>query len=202
MRTIPRACVGVAAVVACLLATAAFAQDSFDVRRHANFGAIRTYAFKPTPPMAPVENKTTTYDSPLMRDRTNVAIGAQLDARGLKRDDEHPDVYVVTRRTYFTEYTYYGGYGWGPYIGTYREPYYGNYGWTGWDTNLYAELRGTLTIDLEDAKTGELLWRGVETKHVHQTSKPERRDRRVADEVTAIFKHFPALGAVATTGVR
>ena len=45
------------------------------------------------------------------------------------------------------------------------------------------ELRGSLTVDLEDAKTGELLWRGVETKRVHETSKPSKREQVVNEQV-------------------
>ena len=48
----------------------------------------------------------------------------------------------------------------------------------------------------------ELLWRGIETKRVHQTSKPAKRDKRVFEEVKDVFKHFPTPGVVATTGVR
>jgi hypothetical protein len=199
MRTIPRIFTRLALVASCFLSTAALAQDSFDVNRHANFSAIRTYAFKYAPPMAPTEAKTTTYDSPIMQERTYAAIGAQLDARGLKRDDEHPDVYVVARRSYYTETYYYGpyGWGWGPYAPGWGYSYYG---WGGWP-DMYSQLRGTLTVDLQDAKTGALLWRGVENKHVHQTSKPSSRDSRVNEEVADMFKHFPT-GAVATAGVR
>jgi hypothetical protein len=67
---------------------------------------------------------------------------------------------------------------------------------------VYAELQGTLTVDMEDAKSGALLWRGIETKRVHETSKPSKRDKRVREEVSDVFKHFPTPGAVATTGVR
>jgi hypothetical protein len=203
MKTIPRVFTGLAISVVGLVSSAALAQDSYDVRRNTNFAAIRTYAFKDTAPMAPYEEKTTTYDSPIQRERTNAAIAAQLDARGLKRDDEHPDVYIITRRSYYTEYTYYGGYGWGPYYGTAYGPAYPYSGWVGWDGDVYADLRGVLTVDVVDAKEGALLWRGVENKHVHQSSKPQRRDRRVTEEVADVFKHFPAtIGGVATTGER
>jgi uncharacterized protein DUF4136 len=203
MRMVPRVFAALA-VSALWMVTPAIAQDSFDVNRHANFGAVRTYAFKYQPPMAPVEAKTTTYDSPIMQERTYAAIGAQLDARGLKRDDQHPDVYVVARRSFYTETYYYGpyGWGWGPYAPAGYGPYYGyNYGWGGWG-DVYTQLRGTLTVDVVDAKTNALLWRGVENKHVHQTSKPYKRDRRVNEEVMDVFKHFPTLGAVSTSGVR
>jgi hypothetical protein len=200
MGTVPRVFT-MAASILWMVCSAGLAQDSFDINRNANFGAIRTFAFKATPPMAPYEEKTTTFDSPIQRDRTYAAIASQLEARGLKRNDEHPDVFVTARRSFYTEYYYYGpyGWGWGPYAPAGYGPYYGS-GWAGWDT--YAELRGVLTVDMLDAKTGELIWRGVENKHVHQTSKPEKRDRRVAEEVADAFKHFPVISAVPTSGVR
>jgi Domain of unknown function (DUF4136) len=204
MRT-TRALIGFAVSLASLVATAALAQDSYDYSRNTNFATIKTFGFKYTPPMAPVAEKTTTYDSPLVKERTNSAIAAQLEMRGMRRDDQHPDVYVVTHRTYQIEYTYYGPtYAWGPYYSGYRAPYYGG-GWdgyNGWNGNVYQEMLGTLTIDIEDARGGALLWRGIETKHVHQTSKPEKRDKRVVDEVAEVFKHFPTSSVVATTGVR
>ena len=203
MRTIPRVFIGLAMSLA-LVTTAALAQDSYDYRRDANFAGIRTFAFKATPPMDPVAAKTTTYDSPLVRERTNAAIAAQLERRGMRRNDENPDVYIVSRRSFEMEYSYYG-YGWGPYAGVgYGLPYYGNgwAGWNGWNGGVYAELQGTLTVDMEDAKSGELLWRGIETKRVHETSRPAKRDKRVFEEVSDVFKHFPTPGAVATSGGR
>jgi hypothetical protein len=207
MRTIARIVIGLVVSLAPLVTMAALAQDSYDYRRNVNFAGIRTFAFKATPPMDPVAAKTTTYDSPLVRERTNAAIAAQLESRGMKRNDENPDVYIVSRRTFQMDYTYYGpyGYGWGPYAGWgYGAPYYGGGwgGWNGWNGGVYAELEGTLTVDMEDAKSGALLWRGIETGRVHQTSKPAKRDKRVFEEVGDVFKHFPTPGVLSTTGVR
>ena len=70
MRTMPRIFIGLAVSLAQLITTAALAQDSYDYQRNANFAGIRTFAFKATPPMDPVAAKTTTYDSPLVRERT------------------------------------------------------------------------------------------------------------------------------------
>jgi uncharacterized protein DUF4136 len=205
MRTIPRLCIGLAVSAVSLGSMAALAQDSYDYQRRVNFAGIRTFAFKETAPMAPEAYKTTTYDSPIQRERTQAAIAAQLEARGLRRDDQHPDVYIVMHRTYKVDYTYYGPYGWGgPYWwGGYYSGYY-NPGWAGWYGGGYAyeELLGTLTVDMQNAKTGELLWRGIETKHVHQSSKPAKRDKRVYDEVSEVFEHFPLQRAIPTTGVR
>jgi uncharacterized protein DUF4136 len=207
MRTIPRLCIGLAVSAMAFGSVAVRGQDSYDYRRGANFANIRTFAFKATPPMAPEAYKTTTYDSPIQRERTNAFIAQQLEARGMKQVDQNPDVYIVTHRTYKTDYTYYGPYGWGgPYWwgGYYGAGYPGWAGW-GWDGGgyVYEELLGTLTVDVEDAKTGTLLWRGIETKRVHQSSKPQKRDKRVYDEVADVFKHFPTTpGVAATSGVR
>jgi Domain of unknown function (DUF4136) len=208
MRTIPRLCLGLAVCAVSLGSMAALAQDSYDYRRGVNFSAIKTFAFKESAPMAPEAYQTTTYDSPIQRQRTQAAISAQLEARGMRHVDNNPDVYVVSHRTYKVDYTYYPGYGYGwggPYAwGTYYGAGYypGMVGWYGGGGYVYEQLMGTLTVDLEDARTGTLLWRGIETKHVHQTSKPAKRDKRVIEEVSEVFEHFPATGAVATTGVR
>jgi len=206
MRTIPRLCVCLAVSAISIGSAGVRAQDSYDYRRGANFTGIKTFAFKATPPMDPEAYKTTTYDSPLQRERTNAAIAAQLEARGMKRVDQNPDVYIVTHRPYKVDYTYYGPYGWGgPYWwgGYYGAGYYP--GWAGGYYGggyAYEELLGTLTVDVEDARTGTLLWRGIETKRVHQSSKPYKRDKRVNDEVADVFKHFPTQAPVATSGVR
>src|SRR5215467_236666 len=78
MRTIPRLCIGLAVSAISLGSMAALAQDSYDYRRGVNFAGIRTFAFKETAPMAPDAYKTTTYDSPIQRERTLAAIAAQL----------------------------------------------------------------------------------------------------------------------------
>ena len=198
MRKNPRLCVGFAAFAVLLGSTAALAQDGYDYRPDTNFATIRTFAFKETPPMAPDAYQTSTYDSPLMRERTQAAISAQLEARGMKRATRNPDVFIVTHRSYKMETTYFGpSYGWGPYWGGFGYGYNGLYG-----GDVYEQLVGTLTVDMQDAKTGTLLWRGIETKNVHQSSKPEKRDKRVSKEVAEVFEHFPMPGAVATSGQR
>src|SRR5436190_3567922 len=89
MRTIPRIVLGCALSLAPLMSTAVLAQDSYDLRRHYDFGAIKTFAFKETPPIDAVASKTTTYDRPLIRERTNAAIASQLERRGMTRNDQH-----------------------------------------------------------------------------------------------------------------
>ena len=186
--------------------TASAQRANYDVRRQHDFSSVRTFSFRNVPVSTAGTAGSTTYDGPLMDERTKAAIASQLERRGLRRDDDHPDVFVTARRSFKTEYTVYGPYGWGPYwygpgwgpygygAGYYSYPFYGWY-----DSGPYVSesIRGTLTVDLEDAGSGALVWRGVESHHVHEKSSPSSRDRHVAEEVADVFKRFPPVGSVA-----
>jgi hypothetical protein len=202
MNTIHRILIGVA--VAALLPTAAFGQDiTYDVGR-ADFHGLKTFAFKDSPADDRTTEATTAYDSPLVAERTQAAIAAQLAARGLRLDNDHPDMYVIAHRTFKTEYSVYAngwgpGYGWG--WGWGWGPYY-----TGWGS-VYGstwytdeDIIGTLIVDVQNAATGELMWRGLAEKRVHEHSSPENRTKRVNKEVAKLFEKFPGTGPVATSG--
>jgi len=204
MNTIHRILIGLA--VATLAPAAAGAQRiSYDIGR-ANFDGLRTFAFRDAATGDNSTEATTGYDSPLVRQRTHEAIASQLEARGLRRDDEHPDMYITTRRTFKTEQRVYVqdwgpgyGYGWG--WGWGWSPYYTGWGpWYG--STAYTEDRiiGTLILDVENAATGQLLWRGLAEKHVHEHASAEHRTKRVNKEVAKLFDKFPRTGVVATSG--
>jgi hypothetical protein len=184
------------AVSALLPATAIAQKVAYDYSRTENFRSVKTFAFKDSRARETTTEKTTVYDSPFVQERTRAAIAAELTGRGMRQDNEHPDAYVTARRTYKTEQVLYGPSGWGPYG-------WGWYGW-GWGSGgpWYTEdiIKGTLIIDLEDATTGALLWRGLREKTVHQHAKPEERSEQVAEDVAKIFRKFPEAGAVATGG--
>jgi hypothetical protein len=174
---------------AALLSAPAFAQKvTYDVRRGHDFSELRTFSITETLPVK--GSRRTAWDSPFDRESTNAAVAAQLEARGLRRDDEHPDVYVTTHREFQTEF-------WG-------------YGWPGWDYGYWGHfgygsyyvdpiVAGTLFIDIRSAETGELLWRGINVRNMHITSSPEHRLKRINKEVTKVFKNYP-FGTVATSG--
>jgi uncharacterized protein DUF4136 len=183
--------------VSALLPAAAMAQKvAYDYSHTENFRSVKTFAFKDSRARETTTEKTTTYDSPFVHQRTQAAIVAELEGRGLRQDNEHPDAYVTARRTFKTEQVLYGPSGWGPYG-------WGWYGW-GWGSGgpWYTEdiIKGTLIIDLEDAATGALLWRGLKERTVHQHAKPDDRNEDIAEDVSKIFRKFPEAGAVATGG--
>src|SRR5215510_1606996 len=99
-----------------LLSAPAFAQKvTYDTSRVADFSQVRTFSIRQTAPADPMASKTTAYDSPIVRQNTDAAVAAQLEARGLRRDDVHPDVYVTTLRSFQTAYQAWGSPGpaWG-----------------------------------------------------------------------------------------
>jgi hypothetical protein len=193
--------VAIGLAVCALLPATTHAQATYDFRLGQNFAGLETYTFKDVPSRDATSADPSVYDTPFLRERTKVAIAAQLAARGLRRDDERPDVYVIPRRTFKEVQVYYGPYGWGyPYGWGWG---YGGYGYGG--ASYTDEITiGTLTIDLVKASTGELIWRGSDDKRFHRTSTPERRTKRVAKEVSKIFEELPLLrgGAVTETASR
>jgi hypothetical protein len=137
------------------------------------------------------------WDSAFDRERTNAAIAAQLEARGLRRDDVHPDMLVTTYREFMAESYGYGwwpewGYGYGGHYG-----YWGDYGYGSYDTGPM--LSSTLFVNIRSSETGELLWRGVGEPRWYTTSSSEHRLKRINKEVAKMFRNYPS-GTVATSG--
>jgi len=173
-----------------LLSAPAFAQDvSYEVHRGQNSSELRTFSIRETPP-ADFGASLTVWDSAIDREDTNAAVSAQLQARGLRRDDIHPDVYVTTHREFVTEYYANAWPGWG-------YGYWGHYGYG----SYHAEpvISSTLYVDVRSAETGQLLWRGISDRNFNPTSSPDHRLRRINKEVSKMFRNYPS-GTVATSG--
>lgn len=162
-----------------LWADVAIAQKvSFDFDKSANFSTFKTFAFK----------EGTKSGNPLVDERIMNAITASLGAKGLTRNDAHPDLYVVTHLTFdkqkdISAYSTNSGYG----------PYGWNWGggWGTTDVRVREILIGTLIIDLVDAGKGELVWRGMGVREVKQQNKPAKIDKNVNDAVSKILKNYP-----------
>ena len=157
-------------------------KTSYDYNKSADFASFKTYAHK----------DGTKVGQQLIDDRIVNAIDTQLAAKGLKKVDANPDVWVVYHVAFDKQKdisTYSSGYGGG----------YGPYGWGwggGWaggttSTQVRDILVGTLVIDLADAKKGELAWRGMGVKEVNTQANPEKRDKSINEAVKKIFKNYP-----------
>ena len=168
---------------ALLVPALAIAQKtSYDYSKEANFASYKTYAQK----------DGTKVGQQLIDDRIVAAIDAELAAKGFTKVDANPDVIVIyhvafdKQKDISTFSSGYGG-GYGPY----------GYGWGGgWGggtstTQVRDILIGTLVIDMADAKTKQMVWRGMGTKEVDTTAKPEKRDKSITNAVNKIFKNYP-----------
>ena len=150
---------------------------NYDYDKTTNFAKLRTYALKPTAGA----------NDPLVNERINNAIARGLALRGMRRVDDHPDVYVVPNMTIdqVPQVTAYGngpGWGWG-YYG------YGGWGITTYDVN-YLQYN-TLVIDMLDPQSGDLVWRGRGVRQVNPRWKPDKIDKEVNEAVAKILRNFP-----------
>jgi hypothetical protein len=159
--------------------------------RSQNFSELRTFTITETPRANVTASQPWwAYERAIDRQDTAAAVAAQLEARGFRRDDAHPDMYVATHRTVETEFWRYGWSGWG-------DDDWGHYGYG--SDYLESTVASTLFIDVTSADTGELLWRGIGMRHMHITASPKDRLERINREVRKVFKDYP-LGYVATSG--
>lgn len=173
------------AALALLLVVPAVAlaqKTSYDYDKTANFASFKTFALKEGTPVG----------QKLIDDRIIAAIEGALAAKGFTKDEANPDLFVVYHIAFEKQKdisTYSSGYGGG----------YGPYGWGwggGWaggttSTQVRDILIGTLVIDMADAKSKQVVWRGLGVKEVNTTAKPEKRDKSITSAVNKIFKNYP-----------
>jgi hypothetical protein len=154
-----------------LLATTAQAQTvTYDLDRNVDFGAIRTYAWVGG-----------NLEDELNHQRVVHAFDAQLAAKGLRKvaATEHPDVVIA----------YYAAFG--------REVQVTGSGWSGYRVSRAGTARveevvvGSLALQMADARTGDVVWRGMATRDVDVDASPEQREKNIAKAVEKLLKHYP-----------
>jgi hypothetical protein len=166
--------------IALLPAYAAAQKTTYDFDKTAPFASFRTYSMKPGTPTG----------QELIDKRLVAAIETQLAAKGLVKNDEAPDVFVIYHMA-FDKQQDISSYSSGPMYGGYGYGWGGGWGTTTTDVRVREILVGTLAIDLIDAKKKEVAWRGLGTKEINTTAKPEKRDENINKAVEKIFKNYP-----------
>jgi uncharacterized protein DUF4136 len=171
------------AAALCLVSATAFAQDvSTDYDKSANFGAIKTFSLK----------IGTSWGNPLGEKRVTDEIQQTLTEKGwTATDPEKADAIVVLHGATEKQHelnTFYSGGG-----------MYGGYGWRGWGgagmgmgtahTTTTEYTVGTLVVDIFDAKSKQLLFRG--TAQDELSDKPEKNKKKLAKASDKMFKDFP-----------
>jgi hypothetical protein len=159
-----------------LLGTITFAQSiNFDFDRSANFRGFRTYAWIPGASVPDALNN----------DRIVNALNVQLAFKGLMKVDRQagPDLYVAYHAAFDRDLEITGfSSGWGGY----RFP-----GSRSGMARTNEIVTGTLIVDLVDAHTRTIVWRGTATKEIDANAKPEQRDKNINRAAQKLFKNYP-----------
>jgi len=163
-----------------LAGLAAFAQDvKVDFDKGADFSAIKTFTVK----------LGTSWNNQISEKRVMTEVEQTLVEKGWKKDDANPDAIVVVHGATTTKRslnTFYSGGG------------YGGYGYRGWgggmgmgtSTTTESEyLVGTLVVDIFNAKTKGLVFRGTASDEI--SDKPEKNIKKVDKATDKMFKDFP-----------
>jgi Domain of unknown function (DUF4136) len=171
----------VCTLLALAVVGAAFAQHvKTDFDHQANFGQYKTYSWQEIKPA-----------NSLWDARIKNAVDAQLAAKGWTKVDIGGDVAVVaigTTQTQRSLQTFYdgfgGGWGWRRFGG-------GGFGESTTTEQDYKE--GTLVVDMYDAKTKQLIWRGSAEDTL--SDKEAKNEKNLDKGVAKMFKGFPPLAA-------
>ena len=159
-----------------LLALApAFAQQvKTDFDHQANFSHYKTYSWQEIQPA-----------NSLWDARIKSAVDAQLAAKGWTQVASGGDVALVAIKTTQTQrslQTFYDGFG-----GGWRWRGFGGMGEATTTETDYKE--GTLVVDMYDAKTKQLIWRGSAEDTL--SSNAEKNEKNLDKGVAKMFKKFP-----------
>jgi hypothetical protein len=163
--------------IALLFATASFAEQvKTDYDRSADFSQYKTYSWQ----------KVQTQD-PLWAGRIKDAVNAALAAKGWTQVASGGQVAIVAMETTQNQQTlntlydgFRGGWGWRRFGG-------GGFGDATTTTENYKV--GTLVVDLFDANSKNLIWRGSASDTL--SDKSEKNIKNLDKGVQKMFDHFP-----------
>jgi len=155
------------------LTAASFGQQvKTDYDRSADFGQYKTYSWE----------KVQTKD-PLLVERIKNAVNAALAAKGWTQVDSDGDVSVVAMEITQNQQT----------LNTFYDGFGGGWRWGGFGNAMTTTENykvGTLVVDLFDAKTKNLIWRGSSSDTLSNNS--DKNIKNLDKGVQKMFAHFPA----------
>lgn len=151
------------------IVTVALAKVTVDYDDTIDFGNYGTYAWK----------KGTLASSLQVQSYIEQAINDALQSGGLSHSTGAPDLYVVVHASMKRGRE--KGEGWFGYSSATKK-------WGMQHDTIKFEV-GTLLVDLVDAKSKELVWRGLAIKTLNK--KPDNRESLIAKAIKKMFKRFP-----------
>ena len=181
--------INIAILFAALVMLSGCAVTDFD--RSVNFNAYKTFAWG----KADIKVNNPVYESQLIQKNIRTTVEGEFAKRGIVRDKKDPD-FIVSYHTYTeakerTDGRSFYGY---PFYPHRFYPFMYGWGW-GWgmpytyaERQTYNYTEGTLIIDVTDAKTDELVWRGAVTGKVDDVSNLQKQ---ITKGIRAIMKKYP-----------
>jgi Domain of unknown function (DUF4136) len=158
-----------------LLGTITFAQAiNFDFDKSADFAAFRTYAWVPGAARDTMNHE-----------RIVGAINTQLVSKQLAMvgRQANPDLLIAYHAAFDRDLQITG---FGSGFGGFRFPR--SYSGTARAEDI---VTGTLIVDLIDARTKTIVWRGTATKEINANAKPQQRDKNINRAAEKLFKNYP-----------
>jgi hypothetical protein len=174
--TVMRIATFCSAVAVLMLGAITLAQNTtYDFDRATDFSRFRTYAWIPGT-VAPDEINHT---------RIVNAVNAQLARKGLSQaaNSANADLLVAYHATFGRNLRITGfSSGFGPYgFGPNRAG----------SAQTEQIVNGTLIVDIIDANTRTIVWRGTVSKEVDAKADPRKRERNINQAAERLFKNYP-----------
>ena len=163
-----------------LVAACSSQQVGYDFDRGVDFSRYRVYAWISAAQETTGDKRL---DSSLVNARIRAAVDAQLRAKGYVESSNGPPDILIAYHAGMKDMM--KGASTQNYIGDRAQGTFTTIS----DIQPYHE--GTLTIDIVDAASRQLIWQASAKADVEQSLGPEERDARVTSLVRAMLAHFP-----------
>jgi hypothetical protein len=155
---------------------------SYDYDAQKDFSPLKTYGWK--------SDSSLEQANQLIAKRVKRAVQRELGAKGFKETEQNPDFLIALHEGKESGFSVRErGYRYAPedrYRGRTRSGYWGP-GWI--EVQKYEE--GILVLDIIDARTEELIWRGSAAGAMERTLTPRESEKRVGQAVAKMLSSFP-----------
>ena len=159
-----------------------------------DFSSIETFSWMPS------AGETLEQSDPFLHGHIINTIEFQLTSNGLTEVASNPDVLVTYYGSTDTEIRLQSdsyGYGWGTYGPAWGYYGYGGYGRVGpvsTTTRVVEYERGTLVVDIIDARNSDLIWRGT-VSDISISDNPSKMQKTITKAIARMAKQSQKLRA-------
>lgn len=171
-----------------IVAACATQPAHYDFDDSVNFDHYRRWSWIPQPQQQMSGDPR--IDNPLTMKRIEAAVERNLAAKEFEQTDSAPDFkvgYLVTVEKKLSSSSVGGSFGFGRYSGasgigvSVGAP----------QTQIREYKEGTLILDITDATSNKLVWRGSSTSRLGESRTPEESERLINQMVEEILANFP-----------